>query len=244
MAIAQTVAEEIEMLLNPKPEEDKTSLKIAILRDLPQNISPPTLSNVGSKIVDVNGWCSFSKSYGNENYSPVEIAKALESVGWEILPASLVKYGNYRRGVHRGIPTELPKVYSRADLKDSEQILPLWIRPCQYTACDAYFYAKTQTGLLIKVSIDVPGLASIYANRIAEMGGWYFAPGSAKLHYNQKWTKMFGGINQYSRGYVDTPQGISGEIYWNYSENLKASEILSRLYEPKSRKEIANVGKN
>lgn len=232
MAIAKTVAEQIDMLLNPKPEVDLTSLKIKILQDLPQDIEPPCLSNLKVKADEVNGWCSFTRpSYDPENkYKPIAIAEALESVGWEILPASLAKYGNYRRGVHLGEPHDLPNVYSRSELKEADQILPVWVRPCQHTQPDAYFYAKTQTGLLIKVSIDVPGCgARLHARRVELLGGWHFERGTGRLHYKPQWATMFGGMSQHSKCYVDTEQGISGEIYWNSSELPKASEILAKL---------------
>lgn len=231
--LASTVAEQIEMILNPKPEADIKSLKVAILRELPQDIKPPTLSNLKVNAGDdVNAWCSFSShAYDpNNTHNPIAIAEALENVGWQIQPASLAKYGDYRRGVHRGFYNELPNVYSRSELKEADQILPVWVRPCQHTNPDAYFYAKTPNGMFIKVTIDIPGCgAHLHARRVESFGGWYFERGTGRLIHKPQWATMFGGMSQYSKCYVDTEQGISGEIYWNSSELPKASEILAKL---------------
>lgn len=232
MAIAKTVAEQIENLVNPKPENDHRDLKIRILKELPQDIKPPVLSNIGSKYGGVKAWCSFTcPSYDPSNsHDPIAIARSLENAGWTIQPASLAKYGDYRKSVYRGLPNELDQESSRAKLKEAEEILPVWIRPQQYTAADAYFFMKTPNGLFIKITIDVPrcGIA-IYARRVETFGGWYFERGTGRMSFPTEMNTMFGGVLS-AKCYVDTDQGISGEMYWKKASiNLTASEILAKL---------------
>lgn len=230
---ASTVAEQIEMILNPKPEADHRSLMVKILQELPQDIKPPVTSNVGSNYKGVSAWLSFNgPAYDpNNTHNPLDIVKALENVGWKLLPASLAKYGNYRAAVWFGNPDQLPEQSSRAKFVSAESILPVYVRGAQHNHSkpSLEMYMQTPSGFNVKVLIAIPhSLCLLNAKRAHNGEYYYYVRGTGSMSYKPTWSKLFGGILS-SRCYVDTDDGLSGELYWNHKTELSASEIVSQL---------------
>jgi len=202
---------------------------------LPPALPMPTISNIchTSKPLTPHAWLSFSPVYGqDEKAFALSIFTELEKHGAQPLPLSLVKWGTYRRSVHYGLTTDIPDEKTgcfgnKDELKDVDPIAPLYVTPCQFTGVEAKAFYELG-GKVFKVTVKAPLPARLSCRRVENFGGWRF-DGPCSINFPQAWHSIFsddpstdclsGGecvanISQHTRGYRDTEQGISGEIYW------------------------------
>lgn len=214
-----------------------------ILAELPGDVACPTISNEGERAHDgrPGAWLSFSRSYG-ETWTGAEVLAKLEVAGFATLPATLAKYGEYRRSPHVGLQTEIPEESSRAKLADCEPIAPVWIVPEQHTGGRACAFYRSPTGLTLRVNLPIPAGCYITAEREEFKGGWHYKRGSARLRYPGAWESVAPEddgtpatqVCAHSRAYVDIEQGISGVIYFTPLVDhadfpMTAAQFLGRL---------------
>ncbi len=243
----------MEELKARRAQEDAIAiLEDGIITMLPDDLeNSPTISNVRAapKDLDPSAWLSFSApSYDpGKTWNPLAILQALESAGWKQAPASLCKWGDYRRSAYPGLTDAIPDTKggswmgSTDKLTDVSPIAPMWIVPCQHTNADAQLFMTAPDGRLFKVSVDVPHLVSIHARRREFRGGWSYERGTAKLQFPEAWHgHEHCRINENSRAQVDTDQGISGAVYFSPHDEqsawpMSASEFLASLIQEASK---------
>lgn len=194
-----------------------------IYSELPNDVPCPTVSNESEKAHDgrAGAWLSWRRSYGDEWIGSDILAK-LEAAGFKPLPATLARYGQYRRSPHVGYQHELPEIYSRSPLVDSEPIAPVWIEPNQYTDPEALAYYQAPSGLVYRVSVPAPRVVYLTGRRVNYLGDWHFERGSARVHVPDAWQSITTAddetpitqVSVHTAGYVDTEKGISGRIYF------------------------------
>jgi hypothetical protein len=197
----------------------------AIYAMLPESIKLPTISNVSDG--PVHAWLSFSPEYGQDAKAfALSIFTELEKAGAKPLPASLCQWDSYRRSVSVGhvdsIPSEKPGYGFTArpqKLNDIDAIAPLWVTPCQYTGVEAKAFYELG-GKVFKVSVKAPLRTHLSCRREEYPGGWRFY-GPCTIQFPSAWHSIHtpegesvANISQHTRGYRDTEQGISGDIYW------------------------------
>lgn len=186
----------------------------------------PTIANISEKPSPYCGYASISFSapaYDPEHkYSARSIATALESAGWKLAPACRASYGDWRSSIHHGLQENLPDESSRAPFKEACPVLPVYVTPQQFTNCDLSAWMTAPDGRHYKVSIDIPGKASVSAQKVTtgQFGrDWYYARGTAKVQFPESWHELqkdgetFATILERA-AWVDTEQGISGRICW------------------------------
>ncbi len=206
-------------------EMEEMNARINIETILPDSLPLPTISNISNKDGAPRAWLSFSPGYGEDQKAfALRIFTTLEENGAIPVPLSLVKWDNWRRTVEPGdvesIPQEKPEGRTRTKkLTDIDAIAPLWVTPCQFTGVEAKAYYRIG-GVLFKVTVKAPLLARLCCRRVENMGGWRF-DGACSIDFPQAWHSIHtatgesvANISQHTRGYRDTEQGISGEIYW------------------------------
>lgn len=209
-----TVAERIAKK-NAPAEKDWEAIALPML---PPDMPAPTISN-GTDKDKPNVWLTFRRPYGDERPGSAFLAE-LESAGFKTLPATLAKYGDWRRTVKLGLQDQIPETSSRSELVDSEPIAPIWVVPCQHCGTDAIgFYEKD--GITFRVTVPGPKGVYVHAHRVETHGDWHFERGSAKLRYPDGWHAVtdssltpIAQVSIHSRAYVDTEKGISGAIYF------------------------------
>lgn len=223
----------------------KEALEDGIIAILPDDLpAAPSVCNeqLTERALEPVAWLSFSApSYDPQGtWNPVAILQALERAGWKQSPASLCKWDDYRRSAYPGlsedIPDEKPGSFGRMDkLTDVAPIAPLWITPCPHTNADCKLFMTAPDGRLFKVLIDLPGIVGIGARRHEYRGGWSYERGSATLRFPPAWhSHPHCTVNENSRAYVDTEQGLSGAIYFTPHDEqsawpMTASEFLAGL---------------
>jgi len=242
-----TVQQEIDNLTRPKPEH---TVELEILRELPPDFKAPGLSSVKDKPDGhdgTNAWASFhAPSYDPGNtWNPAAVFETLEAAGWELQPATLAQRDNYRPGPECGLLDSLrqerPSGWGRYQLTDAWPIAPVWVTPCQHTGPDANAFMRTRGGRLLRVSVDLPRVVTVSADRVEPRGTWYYKRGTGRMHHPQHWhaINLPSGTTiaqKAARSHVtvDTEQGISAAIYWEPcgeqdAWSLKASEFVALL---------------
>lgn len=226
------------------PAKSDIESRLGILRMLPPEMVSPTISNLSTRANRPRAWLSFSiPSYKENMPSPATIVRQLEAAGWTSHPATLVKWGSYRRSPEPGLQDNIPETSASGyTLTDSEPIAPVWVVPCQHCGPGAAFYMVGPDGNVYRVSVDLPRIAcTISAEKKEPRGTWYYVRGTARLHYPEKWLALshdgehVAHINAHSQASVDTEQGLSGAIYWEPTVHdqadfpLLASEIIEQL---------------
>lgn len=221
--------------------------KDRLLRMLPGELPLPSISNIEppretsrtQEAGRVNAWLSFSQSKGRGS----EVLLAMEARGWQTLPATLAKYGMYRRRPMVGLQQGLPEMAHNQHLEDSEPIAPLWVEPCQFTEPSAEAFYQAPDGLVCRVHVPSPR-AYVGARRVDFKGGWRYERSSGYVWYPLAWKSVAPAddetpltqVCRHSRGYVDTEQGLSGAIYFTPLMHhpdfpLTAGQFLRRLEE-------------
>jgi len=210
----------------------KMMREMAIAELLPDNVLP-TISN----LTDDGAWLSFgAPAYDpNKTWNPVSILESLESAGFEQVPASLVKWDNYRRTTEPGLCDDIPDVsYSRYKLTDVEAIAPVWVVPCQHTGTDVQLYMR-KGNQLFRVSVDIPRVAHLTARKIESRGDWRFDRQSARVDFPDRWHSLeHCTVSARSYCQADTDKGLNGAIYFmphneQASWPMKASEFVREL---------------
>lgn len=215
-----TVAQRIEELERPK--KDTIALQLEVLRQLPQELPEPTLSNFSEKPFTPAGWLHFSKTASNDGYDALAILKSLQDAGWETAPATLVQRDSYRRSTVPGWTDEIPDELDRNRINDRLIICPLWIRMSNfdsYPSICCYMTAPSNSRTY-QIMLDDPALrVSVNARRHEVKGGWYFERGTAKIH-NPKGFQRIGtpehiaGLSIHCGASVDTEHSINAVLYW------------------------------
>jgi hypothetical protein len=209
-----TVAEKLAR----RAEPPKRDWEADILPMLPADMPAPTISN-GKDNDKPNVWLTFRRPYGDTRPGSAFLAQ-LEAAGFKTLPATLAKYGDWRRTVKLGLQDDIPETSSRSELKDCEPIAPVWIVPCQHCGPDAIaFYEKD--GLTFRVSVPAPNSVGVHARRVETRGDWHFERGSGRLRFPEAWHAVtdanltpIAQVAAHSGAYVDTEKGVSGAIYF------------------------------
>lgn len=202
-----------------------------IASELPGTLPSPTISNESERaFFDQPGaWVSFSRSYG-ETWKGSEILAQLEGAGFVPIAVTLCKWDDYRKHTEPGEQDAIPEKKGRYTLTESAPLAPLWLNPCQHTGTSAYAFYRSPAGLLLKVCVPGPMQCRISAKRIEPLGTWYYERGTARLHFPQEWHdcmrteagETVATIAKDSRAWVDTEQGISGNIYFEpYTEQAE-----------------------
>lgn len=195
----------------------------SILLDLPPGMATPTISNTTDTpgAAEPHGWLSWRgplRYYGApEGPSGADMLQALEAAGWQPSPLTLCQYGTWRRSVLPGLADEVPEVRRRDTLKDTTPIAPLWIEPNQHTGPEAHAFYRAPGGRLYRLSVAGPSGAAVYARRKEARGDWHFESGTARPVFPEWWHGAIcevANIGSHTRAYVDTPQGVSGAIYF------------------------------
>lgn len=90
----------------------------------------------------------------------LEVLEALEAAGWRFMPATKVKWDNYRPSVMLGYANDVPEKRNRYTVASAEAIGPLWITDKQGIELGgrpkAHAFYKTPNGLTVKVSVPAP----------------------------------------------------------------------------------------
>jgi len=214
---------------------------------LPESLSLPSIANLKAT-GPVNGWLSFSPDYGTDAKAfAISVFSELEKAGFEPLPLSLCKWGNYRRSVSPGLVADIPNEKrgcfgSTDELNDVEPIAPLYVVPCQFTGVEAVaYYRKGEE--TFRVCVKAPLRAHLSCRRVEYRGGWRF-DGACTVEFPKAWHEIHGQdddaqcvahISARTAGYRDTDQGITGVIYWQplteQSEfPLTPSQFLAQLF--------------
>jgi len=247
-----TVASELEKLR--KPSEDETPRIIAILEQLPPDLDSPTISNLrrpksAEDTLEPEAWLSFhGPSYDPDNtFQPVAVLEALERHGWRVLPASLVKWNDYRAHPEMGLADDIPETKpgnfgSGYKLSEVTIICPAWVVPNQYGKPKFFCYMVAPSGQRFKVMVDVSLPVHVDAKRVQYFGGWHYDRSrGAQLRYPPSWETLehagepVAQREAHSRAYVDTEQGCSGVIYWEPIAHdqdafpMTASQFLAAL---------------
>lgn len=222
------------------------NFRLRILSELPAHLPAPTISNE-KKAGRLHAWVSWrSMDYAPEGEpKPREILAALEAAGFKWLPASLAKYGSYRRSVHVGLCDELPEEYSRSKLQDCEAIAPLWLNASMgggYDSCEALAFYMSPSGIVLRVSVKGPRVFGATARRVEYRGDWYYETGSARLRYPEAWHSVttpsdetpITQIAAHSGAYRDTEKGVSACLYFTpflepQDFPLSPAQFLARL---------------
>lgn len=193
-----------------------------IAEELPDDL--PTVPTIANEKEDAffgkpGAWLSFSRSYGEE-WAGRDILFSLERAGFLSLPASLVKWDDYRRSVEPGHADDIPDTKGRYQLTEVEEIAPVYIIPDQHGASEAITFYQSPAGLILRVKVPAPTSARIQARRIESRGDWRFEQGTAKVHFPGIWHSLNLESGECvstlhsTPAWVDTQQGISGRIYW------------------------------
>ena len=238
------MTERIEYLKRQMAKETaELAVKISILETLPDSVPEPTISNMKPDATgdQVFAWLSFhAPSYDPGNtWAPIAVLQALEGAGFVQSPASLCKWGNYRRTTWPALVEDVPEQkagsFGRPDeLTDCDPIAPLWIEPQQHGQCEIRLYMR-HGQRLYRIRLDGGHIATVGARQIRRMGGWHFEPNTATVRFPEDWHSLPDAtIHQATRGYVDTEQGLSGAIYFaphgqQCDWPLKASDFLGQL---------------
>lgn len=210
---------------------------------LPEGIKLPTVSNLklDAKPGEVAGWLSFRpESYSEDkNVHAQKVLDALEKSGAKPVPACLIKWGNYRRTTFPGLLHEVPETRKSDKLTDSEAIAPLWITPNQHTSVEVRAFYQIG-GKTYKVTVETQLPVFLQCRRVESPGSWRYE-GPCSIRHPQNWHALYVGdgncvanISAHSRGYRDTEQGLSGEIYFQPNVPqvefpLSPSAILAQL---------------
>jgi hypothetical protein len=195
----------------------KMEREIAIAELLPDNVSP-TISNV----TDDGSWLSFgSPAYDPEKkWSPVSILESLESAGFEQVPASLVKWDDWRRTTEPGLCDDIPDVSkSGYKLTDVEAIAPVWVVPCQHTGPDVQLYMR-KLNQLFRVSVDIPRVAHLTARKIDKIHDVYNHDDSLAFRYVKK--------PKLTRSHCNMPEWRNHPKWGGYANSDLFTGILSR----------------
>jgi hypothetical protein len=212
----------------------RLTLEMELVGNLP---TLPIVSNHNSRFLadkDVVAWFSFSSTLHKQDgeYNPVKLLEQLEAEGWEIIPASLVKWDDYRAAFEPGLVGDIKLRGTYKKITSKEPILPYWFEPNQYGDGDFCVYMK-RGDKTVRVSVDVTTGPSLYARRIESMGEWRFESGTCKVRIPASW-QYVNDIEIHTKGYVDTSKGISGRVWFTslYRQEewkMKASEFLNML---------------
>ena len=220
----QTVADKLASAAAARAErEAKEQLEAQILGELPPALPCPGVSNESPRAFfgKPGAWVSFYRHYG-EDWRSSDVLAQFEAGGFQPLAVTLCKWDNYRMTAEPGAQDELPDTKGRYKLTDSVPLAPLWVVPEQHTGTHSSCYYRSPAGLILKVAVPGPALASIHARRRERPGDWWYESGTGKLHFPQSWHdalraedgQSVATVAAQSRAYVDTQQGLSGAIYF------------------------------
>lgn len=187
-----------------------------ILAALPDTLPAPTISNEDSEFFGTPGaWLSWS-SFRAEGTGSA-ILRALETAGFEPVPMTLCKWGQYRVAPEPGALEAIPEVKRRDTLTDTTIAAPLWIEPQQHGGPEARAY-YARDGRIYKVTVPAPVGVQLTARRRNKLGDWYFERPASIVFPEAAWrTALAGldlGVSVHTRAYIDTPQGLSGALYF------------------------------
>jgi hypothetical protein len=192
-----------------------------VLRALPADMECPVVSNERGDAGELAAWLAW-RSYRKFNYSDAatrsgaDILAALEGAGWVPLPATLCQYGSWRRSPRPGAADDMPATNGRDELRDTEPIAPVWLAPNPHTDTEAIAFYRAPDGRLFRVCVEGPAGVYIHARRVEYRGDWHYE-GPARIVFPDWWHAAIAdhaNIGAHTRGYVDTPQGLSGVVYF------------------------------
>lgn len=205
-------------------ELQELQTKEAIASILPEALPFPTISNI-SQSGQVRAWLSFHAPYGIDAKAfALSVFTEMEKAGAKALPLSLCQWDNYRRSVSPGLVESIPDEKKGSfghtqKLNDIDPIAPVWVTPCQHTGTEAHCFYEL-AGAVYRVGVPLPNVAHLSCHRVEYHGGWRF-DGPCTVHFPQSWHSIHtengesvAHISQHTRGYRDTEQGISGNVYW------------------------------
>ena len=243
-----------EALEQREREREEERLKDAIIELLPDALaaSVPTISNISTQGgLTPHAWLSFrGPSYDPKNtYDPLFAIKVLELEGWKVIPASLVKWDNYRRHPEMGLCEQIPesKKGFGCDYKltDVSPIAPLWIVPEAIgRTVDARFYLRAPDGKNFKlnVALRASGVVGIRAERRESKGDWNYVRNTATLNFPADWrSHQLCTVNEHTHAVVETEKGLNGAIFFTPHDEqgrwpLSTSEFLESLFPVKEKK--------
>lgn len=161
-----------------------------ILSLLPPELECPTVSNIGMFEKKgprmFGGWVSWRAGYSNSAPKGADILERLEGAGFEYFPATLAKYGNYRASPKPGKPEDMPAQSSREDLRDAQEIAPLWLDLSTFG--NSAIVHLRQGDILLKVSVPCDLMVHLSAEREGEgrfgREGWHYKRGTQRVHHN------------------------------------------------------------
>lgn len=242
----KTVSDAIDDILHPKPRLNKNTLYY--LRQLPPDIKAPTVSNTREPRdgTEVHAWMTFScPSYiytDRDECDPPGILRQMEDLGWQLLPATLIKADNYRPSPRPGLQHEIPEEFGRNMGRPYKRtktwpMAPVWI---DARDPEVVCFMVSPRGERVRVSIDARLPARISAHRVEMMGGWHYVLHTARLHHPDAWHEIrrddqpVARIHAMSKAFVDAPQALSGNLYWQplveqVDFPMSASEFVSYL---------------
>lgn len=226
-----TVNETIKSLEASKP--DTTAAELATLRMIPSDLRAPTVSNIRDVPDDVCGtsaWLSWRSSYGDSPTMAADTLAALESAGWRLAPATLMKKDNYRPSPQLGLFDSFGETYGRYTVTELWPLFPAWIIPYQHIGNEMICFMYAPDGCGFRVCIDLPrGLCSLSARRVEFLGGWRYE-WPACLHYPPAWEDIHNAAgesiasrSEKSGARVESEQYLTGELYW--SPNIEQDEL-------------------
>jgi hypothetical protein len=217
---------------------------IGILETLPSDIMPPSVSNVYAQDATTpRAWLSWSgPAYDPDyTYNPVDILRRLESLGWSIIPSTLVRWDDYQPSPEMGLETDIPAVKGRYKQSDLWAIVPMWMEVNRHTAPDVCFFLQSPDGVSYKVSMDIPRIVFVVARRKDYRGGWKWESGSGRVEYPGHWeiisidsTEMARIAHTHSRARLLGEQDLSARVFWESHGpqdewDIPASNLLSYL---------------
>ena len=228
-----TVQDQIKALENP--ENTEIELKLEILRQLPETIPAPSISNINTK----GRWgeyahLSFSApAYDPEKtFDPGAVLAAMEQAGWFVVPATLVQKDDYRPSPEPGTQDDIPEQIGHYTVTATWPICPVWVVPCQFCNPDARCFMRSPDGQVFDVSIDIPkALCGLQCDRREYRGGWNFK-GPAVLRFPEHWRTVadIAVLHEKTRAFKDTEHGISGVIYWEPTQHDHAAFPMTASY--------------
>ena len=239
--VADSIADILRPIVNPRERE------LAILRELPEDAPAPLLSNCAGDYNTTHGWVSWSSpAYDPDNvYDPVAIARAIESAGWTLQPATLVQWDNCQPQPYPALCGDIPDTRGSYKFSNSWPIAPFWVELADsnpHNPPEVLFFMRSRAGLTLRVSIDIRVAACVYARRAEFNGGWRYQQGSARLRIPESWESMDNAAlarhaKSYCCRYGDSfnPQGLRGAVYWEMNNadqsdfSMSVSRIVSML---------------
>lgn len=229
----RTVSEYIEQLRQPEPDE--RARKVAILEQIPGELSAPSIC-----FHDSYASLAFrSPAYDpDKSFDPVQHLRRLEGSGWASAGMMLVKWDNYRPSP---LPAQDPDTltHKRYTLSDWWPAVNLWVEWNGHTQGEARTWMRSPSGDLVQIHIDFPCPHLVHARRQEFRGGWRYVDG--RLAVPERWEMIPFGDEHIAQRHHRTrfecgphysPQSMDASVYWEMIVNTgepPASCILEHL---------------